>query len=679
MGIIMATIPLGNFGQLLPQAPQGRVLDTGSQVIGQAVNQLGEVGQKVALKDLHEQQKIQEEKDEYFFNTQAAKYGAEYTDVVTDTKNKLITGEFDETTAKTNLRRRTDELNETYRQTLPDTKHIKFDYYTERMFLESEANIRPIAYETEKRKINADFDEVNEATLKIENREQAYGLFKSTLERNPVLTPEQRVSLDQEWKQRRDLSDAKGAFSALVNASDVQGLTKYENSLDKLFPNMKLETRDTLKGQISNAKDSINKAKELEQRKFLTELKGEVSSFTTDAYTGYPLDAEVTNSLLAKVKGTEYEPEVVEAIALNKSAQDFRKKSPIDQEKEYNRLKSQLENTPQKDASRLEKQLAMFKGIVDASKQRAEKDPVSQLQSQDRKVLYTAPVDKIGTQQIDYKQANITTQALIDKKNKNGGVGSLIQLNDTERKALVAKYNDATPQQQVSMLLDLSRISNANPNVKLEYYSLLVGKDNAHMLLGVNAYTALGANVPNTNVRIDESVLTGMNIINMNQEHVLADKKAFQQAIAPLFGNKSPLGTMERKTYEDLAYSIYLSESKRLGVRTDDKGKPIIDRNRVQSAFTMTTGGTYQQKLGNNINTIYRPYGMSKSTFEDKLDEKVTRSYFKDTGVRIERGFLSTHALDPIPNKQNWYRFKNPDGSIHINQKTKQPYMVEIK
>lgn len=675
----MAKIPLGNFGNVLPQAQQGRVLDTGAQVVGQAVNQLGEVGQKVALKDLHEQQKIQEEKDEYFFNTQAAKYGADYTDVITDTKQRLVTGELDEATAKINLRRKTDELNETYRQTLPESKHSKFDYYTERMFLESEANVRPIAYETEKRKINADFDQVNDATLKIENREQAYGLFKATLERNPFITPEQRVNLDREWKQRRDLSDAKGAFTALVDASDIEGLTKYENSLDKLFPNMQIETRDTLKGQISHAKDSINKANELAQRRLLTELKGEVSNFTTDALTGYPLDAEVTNALLSKVKGTEYENEVKESIGLNKAAQDFRKKSPIDQEREYNRLKSQLENTPQKDASRLEKQLAMFKGIVDASKQRAANDPVSQLQSQDNKVLYTTPIDKIGTGQIEYKQANITTQALIDKKNKNGGVGSLIQLNDTERKALVAKYNDATPQKQAAMLLDLSRISNANSEVKLEYYSLLVGKENAHMLLGVNAYTALGANVPHTNVRIDESVLTGINIINMNQDNVFADKKAFQQVIAPMFGNQSPVGTRERKTYEDIAYSVYLSESKRLGVRTDEKGKPILDRNRVQSAFTMTTGGTYKQKVGNNTNTVYRPYGMSNEAFENALDEKVTRSYFKDTGVRIERGFLSRHAIDPVPNKPHLFRFRNPDGSIHINPKTKQPYMVEIK
>lgn len=80
----MATIPLGNFGNVMPQAQPGRVLDTGAGHVAQAAGQLGQVGQQVAVKQLNEEQKIQDEKDEYFFSTQAAKYGAEYTDVVTD-------------------------------------------------------------------------------------------------------------------------------------------------------------------------------------------------------------------------------------------------------------------------------------------------------------------------------------------------------------------------------------------------------------------------------------------------------------------------------------------------------------------------------------------------------------------------------------------------------------------
>jgi hypothetical protein len=96
----MANIPIGNFGNVMPQAQPGRVIDSGAGQVAQAVSNLGQVGMQVSAKKLNEQQKIQDEKDEYQFNIEAAKYGAEYTDIVTETKQKLVTGELDENQLK---------------------------------------------------------------------------------------------------------------------------------------------------------------------------------------------------------------------------------------------------------------------------------------------------------------------------------------------------------------------------------------------------------------------------------------------------------------------------------------------------------------------------------------------------------------------------------------------------
>mgnify|MGYP001576122576 FL=1 len=240
----MANIPLGNFGNVMPQAQAGRVLDTGAGQVAQAVSNLGQVGQQVSAKKLNEQQKIQEEKDEYQFNIEASKYGAEYQDAVTETKQRVMTGELDENLAKAHLRQRTDELNEGYSQRLPEQQREKFNYYSEKMFLDSQAGIKPLAHETERRKINADFEQMSEATLKLENREQGYALFKDTLTRNPVLTPEQRVKAEEDWQQRRDLSDGKGVLSSLEEQQDVKALQELHKNVDTVFPHMKVETRD---------------------------------------------------------------------------------------------------------------------------------------------------------------------------------------------------------------------------------------------------------------------------------------------------------------------------------------------------------------------------------------------------------------------------------------------------
>ena len=113
----MARIPMGNFGNVTPQAQQGRVLDNGAGQVAQAAVQLAQVGQQVSLKKHNEQLKIQEEKeqyqfkiqeekDQYQFNIEASKYGAEYQDYITETKQKLATGELNENLAKTYLRQR---------------------------------------------------------------------------------------------------------------------------------------------------------------------------------------------------------------------------------------------------------------------------------------------------------------------------------------------------------------------------------------------------------------------------------------------------------------------------------------------------------------------------------------------------------------------------------------------
>ena len=105
----MARIPMGNFGNVTPQAQPGRVLDNGAGQVAQAVGQLAQVGQQVSLKKHNEQLKIQEEKEQYQFNIEASKYGAEYQDYITETKQKLAKGELNENLAQAYLRQRADE------------------------------------------------------------------------------------------------------------------------------------------------------------------------------------------------------------------------------------------------------------------------------------------------------------------------------------------------------------------------------------------------------------------------------------------------------------------------------------------------------------------------------------------------------------------------------------------
>ena len=677
----MANIPIGNFGNVMPQAQPGRVIDSGAGQVAQAVQNLGQVGMQVSAKKLNEQQKIQDEKDEYFFNTQAAKYGAEYTDIVTTTKQKLVTGEYDENTAKAYLRQQSDNLTETYRQTLPETKHDRFNFYSEKMYLESEVNVKPLAYETERRAINADFEQVAEATLKIENREQAYALYLDTVNRNPVLTPEQKKEAPQKWNERRDLSDAKGVLSGLEGQQDVKALQELLKNVDTVFPHMKVETRDAYKANIESAIDRINKGLEIKAKELDKEHAQLTKDFVADAFTGYPLSESLVNQTLEAVKGTKYESEVKEAIALNKDAQKFRDASPIEQERSIARLKTELENTPQEDATALVKKLNVFTNIAATSKQRANDDPIASVQSQTGHKLYTVTPEQIGSGQIDFKKAQITTDILADQKKANGGVGSLIQWNKSERTAFKDRYFDATPKQQKAMLTDLTKMAGKNKDAQKEYFSLIGGEKNAYDYMGIAKLNQLDITLHNTNIRAAEVALEGKQILNAGQASVLGVEKEFHNAIQSEFGNATAIGTNEHRAYQNLAYSIYLGLAKRGEniIKRDDKGNPLINKEMAKQAFDIATGGTYKQKLGKNTNYIFMPYGFTQTSFEDHIKNHFRTEYRKETGyLPPDEDILKTHVVQPVPNATGWFMFLQPNGKVMKNPKTAKPYIMRI-
>ena len=670
---------MGNFGNVTPQAQQGRVLDNGAGQVAQAAVQLAQVGQQVSLKKHNEQLKIQEEKDQYQFNIEAAKYGSEYQDYLTETKQRLSTGELDESLAKAYLRQRADEMNEAYSQRLPEHHREKFNYYSEKLFQESQANIKPLAYEVERRKINADFEQMSEATLKLENREHGYALFKDTLSRNPVLTPEQRVKAEEDWQQRRDLSDAKGVLNSLEEQQDIEALQKLHKNVDTVFPYMKVETRDAYKANIESAISRINRGIEVKAKEQDKEHAQLTKDFVADAFTGYPLSESLVNSTLEAVKGTKYEAEVREAVALNKDAQKFRDASPIEQERSIARLKTELENTPQEDATALVKKLNVFTNIAATSKQRANDDPIASVQSQTGHKLYTVTPEQIGSGQIDYKKAQITTQLLADQKKENGGVGSLIQWNKTERTAFLKRYHDAPPAKQKAMLLDLTKLSGGNREATKEYFTMLAGEQNSYDYMGIAKLAKMGIHLTGTNIQAADVALEGKQLINQRQDKLFANRDAFNQQVQSEFGNAVNIGSNEHRAFQNMAYSIYVGLAKREGgIKTDDKGQPFIDKDLAKRSFGIATGGTYKQKLGKNTNHIFMPYGHTQTSFEDYVDNHFRTQYRKETGFLPPENVLKNYVIVPVKDVANTFKFIGHDGKVMKNPKTAKEYLIKI-
>lgn len=232
------------------------------------------------------------------------------------------------------------------------------------------------------------------------------------------------------------------------------------------------------------------------------------------------------------------------------------------------------------------------------------------------------------------------------------------------------------------MLSELNNLADTKTAVgrqaRSEYMALIGGERTVNDYVGIAQLKKLDVYVPGTKLKAANLALEGKQIITQGQHVVLGDPKQFILGISQHFGNTSAVSSPERVAYQNIAYSIYLGLAKDKGIRTDEKGNPIINKDLAKDAFELATGGTYHQKLGTNTQTVYRPYGVTETQFADQLEHKVIGNFYKETGERIPRSFLKEHAIEQVPKAYGWYWFRNPDGSRYINPKTKKAYMVNI-
>jgi hypothetical protein len=80
----------------------------------------------------------------------------------------------------------------------------------------------------------------------------------------------------------------------------------------------------------------------------------------------------------------------------------------------------------------------------------------------------------------------------LNKRKNNGGVGSLIQWNKSERQAFLNRYHDATPAKQKAMLLDLTKMAGGNRDATKEYFTMLAGEQNSYDYMGIAKLAKMG-------------------------------------------------------------------------------------------------------------------------------------------------------------------------------------------
>ncbi|HCW3747939.1 hypothetical protein U2E19_17920 [Acinetobacter baumannii] len=414
-----------------------------------------------------------------------------------------------------------------------------------------------------------------------------------------------------------------------------------------------------------------------QQAKALKEAENVAKEFDKDALLGYPISTDRVTSTLAAVKGTPYETQVRQSLEANKAAIDFRKLPPSQQESQINQLKAQLKNTDSDDPSSLKARLDMFQTIANEAKALATSDAASAYTQRTGQSLYRVETSQLINGQFDVKQAQSSVQSL-RRQQKELGYGSLNPFTTTQQKEVREKFHDSDINTQKVMIQNLAKIAGTDNEARKQMYDMIY-QGRANVYSGINQLAIKDVHIPGSNIKAADLALEGLQLQANGVDKTLAPSiDSFKTKLAEEAGNALQVGTPEFEAYANLIYSTYVAYVKRTGVQLDDKGKPRLDERAYQQSQSLITGGYYKQKVGSVSNTVPVPYGMGPTEFGEKVEEQVVGGYYHDTGVRIPRGFMNTHALRKIPGTSNQYMFIGPDGKPHINPRTNKPYIKAI-
>lgn len=672
----MARIPLGSFGNVLPQAQQGRVIGTGAEQVAQAVSNVGQVINQNYQKQNQEKQKEQDKQDQYDFSITATEHAAEFSDIAVEIEQQLKTGELDEAGAKEALYTKNKELYASYQSKVPVSRTQQFDLYIAKNLSQTEQRIKPLAIQSTQNQANAKFEVAVEGSLKIADKQQASAMFESTLESNPYLSEGQKTEIRYKWNNRRDLSDYKNDFE--VVKTDNTQLESMLGSLDKKYTTLTVEQIDYSKNQINDQIARNNKAVEEQQKDLLNTAKEVANNFVKDAYTGFVLDPDLISSTRTAVKGTEYEAQVESALTLNQYAREVRKLPISVQLSELNKLKTTIQNSTNVDASDAEQKIQALEQTIAASKTLIKEDPVSFYTSQTGRDLYKVDTTQlVSADKIDFKQANQTINALQRQKEANG-YGSLNIFSPIQKQEIVDKYHQSTTDQKLTIITNLNKIAGTNNSARKELFSMLGGEQRANAYTAVSYLAERKVRLMRSNQQASNLVLEGYAIRDNKEDDELvpADNemnKAFNAKINRAIG----VGTTEYNVYKDLTLAAYTALAKYKGVvKTNDNGQTLLDQKLLDEAFELTTGGTYQQQLGGHVNTIFRPYGVSKESIDKQLEEQIKNSPMT-VGMPARR-LLKEYAITPDKKNPNKFYFMGANGKLFGNDQDV-PFSVIIR
>ena len=635
----MAKIPMGNFGNAMPQVQRIQMpQDQSGNMIAGALQNISQVADQTAQRrDQQQRQAEVNAKNLTLYNDHIAEQEAkvklddvlttEMSEQVTLLKNDVSNGNTKAQDANANLQKWSQDRYKQLEAEMPGHAQENLKQYWDSNINQQSPGFLPLQLRADVQKGVVLADRFGEIATRYD-RKKGLEYLQSNLSSLNLSQADYQARV-YGYETARDDMEIDDRITTAVADKNTAELKTLITDLDS----GKYGYTDGPKAQQKKAQalsriDAIDKQVEVEENKRVTAAGKILNEFKSQVFTGRALDDAYTANVDTALKGTEHEAEGAFLKKQSGRFQSFALESTSKQLALINQQEANMKNSTTNDAVTEKQILDVYKNIYQEKLKRGQDNPnqlvreiglqVNELNAielkSDSKSWSEKAVDN-GIKQLALKDANIKLKPI-----------SAEDLPEAKK-----AFEDMGVNQKLNFIGNMIDQSKGVANGHAIWGATLGqlgGGDQSYIMAGIarmNGYKSTSGE------DVATAIISGNQALK-NKQLIMPKDELLKQKFSEYVGNTAS-GNTANMTFAGFK-SIYAHIAERDNYQHKDKDD--INKDITTTALGLATGGVYDQsvKYGSQSNKwkVSKPYGMADENFEDRL-ESGYRSISKGTGI----------------------------------------------
>ncbi|MGC9633885.1 MULTISPECIES: hypothetical protein [unclassified Acinetobacter] len=615
---------------------------TGLSSIGQAIGNVVDA-----------RKEEQDKKEKADFALQSSKIGADISVVDNDLLTKMQSGELTYDNAVKQRQDSLESIKTQYKTAVPKQFEQNFNNYFEQHSYQSASKYLPVAQKSEQQQAIVQLKDMKENYLKNPNTSENEVWNGLTLYAQSKGLPVAHVQdTFNEYKNNRAGNDVTTFY--LGNKSDNEKLTELSTpeAVIKKHPNLTQEQAVYWSGRALTQMDQNNRANALQQKQLEDDAKDAVNEMKADIETGLIPSEAVIKSRLARVRGTQKEPEFVQLSGALVEVQQFMRLGSDEREAYLSKKRSEAQNTAQDNAKDVSWKLGLLSKTHENMLGYEKNNSTLAYSIKTGQDLTVVPTNAILSGNPDAISAISKNIKSIHANNVlNGTVGSLIPFSTQQQAELKQFWEKAKPGDKLSLLTTLSKSSAGNANASRDMIKSIAGDSGSYRLSA-----SLGRRGLND---IAGQIVTGQDLLDKNL--VKVDDNSLRAETASYLSGVTTPGKPDFEIYFESVKANYAYLLQKSGQVADSKGSILnksIDEDLFKKAVINVTGGKFTTGgFFGSKSVVLRPHTVGEKSFREQLESFNSRNSRAYGGS--DKDFFLDLPLEQDPSNPYKYYFKN--------------------